>query len=216
MRKTLTILLLTLSTFSYSREKLIEFKSIDKFNISNWNKTKSELDEFENETERQRNSFNRNNRKNNTLLKASYSLGVHGTEIGVSYSSYINNNKSKWIIPWVVSVSILEIDQNYFNQSGYEKAKLSYWMPGISAYRKIKGDFYANLTMTLPIGTETLTYYGAETMNFVFGVNPSQGICYIPESKFGITFGISIYEKLLTSEVYKNDLGIRAEIGIKF
>jgi hypothetical protein len=46
--------------------------------------------------------------------------------------------------------------------------------------------------------------------------HPSQGIYFIPKSKIGITLGLGVYEKLLNSKVYNNDIGVKLEIGIKF
>ena len=50
----------------------------------------------------------------------------------------------------------------------------------------------------------------------LLGVAISKELIFIPESSFGITFDVGIFERLLSSDVYKNDIGIQLEIGVKF
>ena len=89
-------------------------------------------------------------------------------------------------------------------------------MPGICALRKLNDYCWFNLALQIPVGSEVLIdFYGKKTDNIFFGIEPSQGLYFIPKS-FGITFGIGLYEKFLTSEVYKSDFGFKAELGVKF
>ncbi|MBO8132213.1 MAG: hypothetical protein H0Z29_12030 [Candidatus Marinimicrobia bacterium] len=72
------------------------------------------------------------------------------------------------------------------------------------------------MTLLILIGNETLIdFNGNKAKNYLIELAPIQGIYYIPRLNSGITFGIGIYDRLLTSEVYKNDFGIKAEIGVK-
>lgn len=91
-------------------------------------------------------------------------------------------------------------------------------MAGLSPLRKLNDYFYANLGFQLLFGSEELIdgTSGGKSTNTVFGIAPHQGLVFIPKANFGITFGLGIYEKLLTSQVYQNDLGIKLEIGVKF
>jgi hypothetical protein len=45
---------------------------------------------------------------------------------------------------------------------------------------------------------------------------PSQGIHFISKANAGITFGIGIYERVLSAETYSRDIGIKADFGLKF
>ncbi|RKY47374.1 MAG: hypothetical protein DRP88_04610 [Candidatus Neomarinimicrobiota bacterium] len=197
---------------------------INSFNNSNWKSKKPEFEEMESviadKTDVTDTSFSGKKQKTiqwNSLLTFNKTFGINATGWGLSYYRYTKTGMSNWIIPWVVSIENFTINTDYFSQFEYQEAKLNYWMPGISAFKKLNDNFYANLTFLIPIGNETLTdFNGKETENFLIGLAPTQGIYFIPKSNSGITFGIGIYECLLTSEVYKSDFGFKAEIGIKF
>jgi len=90
-------------------------------------------------------------------------------------------------------------------------------MVGICPFRRLNDYLFLNLGLQLIIGEEELTGFGGnQSTNTIFGIAPSQGIYFIPKSKVGITLGIGLYEKLLTSKIYQNDYGIKFEVGIKF
>lgn len=155
----------------------------------------------------------------NSLLTFNKTWGVNADGWGLTYYGYTINKKSDWIIPWVISLERYTIDPEYFSQWGYQEAQFSYYMPGLSAFKKLNknGNLYSNFTFMIPLGSEKLTdFRGEESTHFIIGLAPTQGLYFIPKSKFGITFGLGIYERLLTSKVYKSDIGIKAEMGIKF
>lgn len=153
----------------------------------------------------------------NHMITVNMTLGQNANGGGLSYYRFYRNENSEWIFPWGISIDAFKIKDDYFSHSGYQKAELNYWTPGICALKNVYGNFYLNLTFQVPIGTETLTAYsGHESTDFIIGVAPSQGIYFVPKSNIGITFGIAMYERYLTSEVYKSDLGFKAEVGIKF
>jgi len=151
------------------------------------------------------------------LITFSPKYGIHATGWSAQYYGYLLKSNAGWIIPCVFSFESFNIDPDYFDQSGYQAGKLNYWMAGICPFKKLNDYFYANLGLQLLMGNEQLVdFNNYESTNFVFGIVPTQGIYFIPQSSFGITFGLGLYEKLLTSEIYKNDVGIKFEIGIKF
>lgn len=153
----------------------------------------------------------------NSLLTFNRTFGINANGWGLTYYGYAFDETSDWIIPMVIAIEGFTIDTDYFRQFKYQKASLNYWMPGISAFKELGGNIYANLTLLIPVGNETLTdFYGNETDGFLIGLAPAQGIYYIPKSNFGITLGIGMYQRLLTSKVYKSDFGFKAEIGLKF
>ena len=87
-------------------------------------------------------------------------------------------------------------------------------MIGIGPLRKLNDYFYLNLGFQFLIGMESLG--DNTTANPVYGIAPFQGLMFIPKSKIGICVGVGLYEKLLTSEFYQNDIGVKLEVGLKF
>ena len=151
------------------------------------------------------------------LITYSQKYGLHADGWSVNYYGYNLRNTSKWTIPILFGFEGFAIHTDYFSQFDYQSVNMSYFLAGISPFYKLHDYFFLNLGVNLILGEEELSdFYGNESSNTLFGFSPSQGIYFIPKSKVGITFGLSIYEKLLNSKVYKNDLGIKLEIGIKF
>jgi hypothetical protein len=152
-----------------------------------------------------------------SLITYSQRLGMHANGWSVQYYGYNLRNTSKWSIPIVFGIEGFKISTDYFSQFYYQSVNMSYFMAGISPFYKLNDNFFLNLGVSLIFGQEELVdFYGAKSSNTFFGFSPSQGIYFIPKSKVGLTLGISVYEKLLSSKVYKNDLGLKLEIGIKF
>lgn len=151
------------------------------------------------------------------LITYSQRYGLHAKGWAVQYYGYNLKNTSKWSIPIIFGIEGFEIYTDYFSQFDYHSVKMSYFLAGISPFYKLNDKFFLNLGLNIVFGEEKLKdFYGTESSNTFFGFSPSQGIYFIPKSKFGLTVGISVYEKLLSSEVYKNDLGLKLELGIKF
>jgi hypothetical protein len=151
------------------------------------------------------------------LITYSKRFGIHANGWAIQYYGYNLKSTAKWLIPIVFGIESFEIDSDYFSQFGYQSVNMSYYTAGVSPFYKIDDNFFLNLGINIIYGQEQLlNYNGNESFNTFFGLSPSQGIYYIPQSKFGIIVGLSIYEKLLSSQAYKNDLGVKLEIGIKF
>jgi hypothetical protein len=66
------------------------------------------------------------------------------------------------------------------------------------------------LTRNNPNGTTTIS------SGFSFGGEASQSFYFISRGKIGFFLGAGIYERFLTSKVYKTDIGLKIEGGIKF
>jgi hypothetical protein len=151
-----------------------------------------------------------------SLLTYGKSVGVKAEGWGLTYQGFISSDESKWIIPWSLGMERFEINQDYF-PSGYQKIKINYFMPGISVFRKIGGSWYTSTGMVFPVGAESGTdYSGDPVQHMIIGIFPAQGVLCIPKSKLGICIGFSFYARFLNSVVYKSDLGVKGEIGIKF
>jgi len=151
------------------------------------------------------------------LITYSKKYGVHAIGWAIQYYGYIFQNDSKWIIPCYFGLEDFDFNSEYISQFDYQSVNMSYYLVGISPFRKLNDHIFLNLGLQLILGAEDLIdYYGSQSTHSIFGIAPSQGIYLIPKSNFGITIGLGIYEKILNSNVYKNDLGIKIEIGVKF
>ncbi|SHF99104.1 hypothetical protein SAMN05444274_11722 [Mariniphaga anaerophila] len=151
------------------------------------------------------------------MITYSQRLGVNATGWSVQYYGYHFRSSLRWYIPIVFGIESMTIDQEYFDRSGYQYLNMNYFNAGISPFYKLNDVFYLNLGAQIIFGEEELQdYRGQESDRSFFGIAPSQGIYFIPKSKFGVTVGISAYEKLMTSKVYKSDIGLKFELGIKF
>lgn len=59
--------------------------------------------------------------------------------------------------------------------------------------------------------------YSSERFDrILIGMTTSQGLLFIPKSKYGVVFGASVFEKVFTSKIYSFDLGIQFSVGVKF
>lgn len=151
------------------------------------------------------------------LITYSQHFGLHAKGWSAKYYGYNLKNTSNWAIPIVFSIEMFYIYAASLSDFNYNSVSMSYFMFGISPFYKLNDYIFLNLSGQFLFGSETLgSYYEDEKTNSIFGFLPSQGIYFVPKSKVGITVGLGIYEKFLTSEVYKNDIGLRLEVGIKF
>ena len=155
--------------------------------------------------------------KRNYLISYNKLLSLNSEGWAIKLSSYINSQNNKWLFPFSIAAEHFTLNQDYFNKSNYSKAEINYLSPGFNAMKKINEKLYLNLSFLFPVGNEKLIdRNGNNIENLIVGINPSQGLIYIPDSKFGITFGISFVEKVLSSAVYHSDFGLNLEIGLKF
>jgi len=152
------------------------------------------------------------------MITYSQRFGLHAKGWSVQYYGYALKDNKKWVIPCGFGLESFKISTEYFSQFDYQSANINYCLAGISPFRKLFQDkIWLNLGLQLIIGTENLIdFYDNKSSNMIYGINPSQGIFFISESKIGITCGFGFYEKLMNSEVFKNDLGFKIELGIKF
>ena len=151
------------------------------------------------------------------LITYSQKYGIHANGWEIQGYGYFLKNDSKWILPITYGIEDFKINPDYFSQSGYQSARMNYYMVGISPLRKLNDYLYVNIGLQFLLGSESLVdYYGNGSTNEIFGIAPSQGFMFIPKSKIGICIGVGVQEKLLTSAFYQNDIGLKLEIGLKF
>lgn len=90
-------------------------------------------------------------------------------------------------------------------------------MPGLSVIKRLGNNFYANFTFLIPLGNEELIDFNDKASNnFLLGLAGSQTLLFIPKFKYGLTFGLGVYQRWMTSKVYQNDYGLHLNLGLKF
>lgn len=151
------------------------------------------------------------------LITYSQRYGLHANGWAVQYYGYNLTNTSKWAVPIIFGVETFELNSGYFSQFAYQSVDMGYFLVGMSPFYQLYDKFFLNIGMNIILGQEVLTsYFETESTNTLFGMASSQGLYFIPKSKVGLTLGIGIYEKLLSSEIYDKDVGVKLELGIKF
>ena len=151
------------------------------------------------------------------LVTYSQRYGLHADGWSIQYYGYNINNTSRWSIPITLSVEGFKIHPDYFYKSDYYSVNMNYLLAGISPFYKLTNTIFLNFDLNVAFGEEKLKdTYGTENSHILLGLSPAQGIYFIPKSKVGLTLGLSVYEKSFSSKVYKNDLGIKFVMGIKF
>ncbi len=122
-----------------------------------------------------------------------------------------------WFMPKQVMIERYRLEERNLIEKRLVEARLQYLTLGISPFRKLSDRLYLKLSFLLLLGREDLTdQWGTEAINLLMGLAPAQGLYFIPENDYGLVFGLSLFEKLTTSEVYPWDIGAQLEVGFKF
>jgi hypothetical protein len=88
---------------------------------------------------------------------------------------------------------------------------------GRNGFKHFKNNIYLNGMVSVGLGNEKLVEYSNEKKNqFLVGLETSQGLLFIPRSKFGLVLGLSVFEKFFTSKIYSFDLGVQLTAGMTF
>ena len=153
--------------------------------------------------------------KHLVLVGKTFGINANGTKL--NYYKNTNYLWNDWLIPWGFGIHSFTINQSHFEKSGYKDANLNTFSIGSSGFKSLERNLYLNLVIQATLGNEKLKDF-SNVINdrFVFGISPSQGIVYIPKSKFGVVLGLSVYEKILSSKVYSFDAGVQFSLGITF
>jgi hypothetical protein len=151
------------------------------------------------------------------LLLVGYLAGSNATGWKFSYYRSSKPSHKSWFFPWRLGGEVLQIDNQHFAQSDFLEARLRYGMFGICPFREISSKVYLNLDFLLLVGAESLTdRINRQSTNLLLGIAPKQSLYFIPNSQYGLVVGFGLYQRLLTSEVYKSDFGFQVEAGFKF
>lgn len=162
-------------------------------------------------------NLNQQNIRPLNMLLFGYAAGSNATGWTLSYYRSPKSSHAGWFLPAQIAGERLQIDDRYFAQSDFLEAQLNYGMLGIGPFREISDRVYVNLNFMLLVGAESLTdRIGQQSTRLLLGLATKQSLYFIPDTEFGLIIGFGLYQRLLNSEVYKNDFGFRVEAGFKF
>jgi hypothetical protein len=198
------------------------------FNNSNWQQVPGEYVSFESISSKRSeiigNTLNPEDVKWVNLLMANAAFGTNAEGWGGAYMGFSTKQKNGWLIPITVALDRITIDPSLFVRAGYnEKVNLlyTYGKVGTGVIRKLGEDFHFLFGLNAIGGPEELTRNnedGTTTISsgFAFGGEASQSFYFISRGKVGFFLGAGVYERVLTSKIYKTDIGLKIEAGIKF
>ncbi len=122
-----------------------------------------------------------------------------------------------WFIPYQFRFERFRIEEADFLAIEYIEARLNYGFVGVSPFRRIIGNLYLGLSFKLIVGGESLTdTFDRDSFNLLLGVASSQGLYWIPRKDYGLVLSVGLYERLLSSQVYRRDIGLQLSAGLKF
>lgn len=152
-------------------------------------------------------AFVRETNKWLSMITFSRIYGITSNGWSVQYQGYNIIGSTRWSIPIVFGVESFMVYPDYMSTN----STLTYMKAGISPIYRITDRIHLNLGCNILYGNT-----GDDGEDIFFGFNPSEGIYYVPKSKFGIVVGLGLYQKLLSTTLYTGDVGVKLEIGIKF
>jgi hypothetical protein len=198
------------------------------FNNSNWQQAPEAYVSQESIVSRRTdiigNSLNPEETQWISLIMANSAFGTNAEGWGGSYLGFSTKQKNGWLIPISLAVDRIAVDPSLFIRANYyDKAQLrfTYGKVGGGLIRKLGEDFHFLFGVSAIGGPEELTRNnldGTTTISsgFSFGGEASQSFYFISRGKVGFFLGAGVYERFLTSKVYKTDIGLKIEAGIKF
>jgi hypothetical protein len=159
-----------------------------------------------------------------SLLMANAAFGTNAEGWGGSYMGFSTRQRRGWMIPVHVAIDRITVDPSLFNRAGYDEKnniRFSYFKLGSGGIKKLGEDFNFVFGINAVGGSEELLRINNDettttSTSIVFGGEASQSFYFISRSRFGFFLGAGIYERILSSDVYKNDIGLRIEAGFKF
>lgn len=153
-----------------------------------------------------------------SLITYSRYLGTAANGFSIQYTGFNLKNTSKWSIPVIIGYNFITIKFQPELHTDLQLYEYGIGSIGIQPFYRINDYTFLSLGLNMLIGEEAYSSqfnYEIKEQSF-FGLDLSQGIAIIPNTTFNATFGISIYERIISSRVYPFDLGIKVDLGIKF
>lgn len=198
------------------------------FNNSTWQNVEPEYQPAESviskQTEILGNTLNPEEYKWINLLMANAAFGTNAEGWGGSFMGFSTRQRRGWMIPVHIAADRITIDPSLFVRAGYDEKfnlRFTYFKIGSGGIKKLGEDFHFIFGINAIGGIEELNKNNEDQTNtissaLVFGGEASQSFYFISRGKLGFFLGAGIYERLLSSPVYRNDIGLKIEAGIKF
>lgn len=150
-----------------------------------------------------------------SLLTVAPRFGFKGMGFSVQFYGYKYHPSRRWSIPlhWSYGKSGTTVESyRPFPDNAY----LQYVGLGISPLYRLNDYFYLNLGLSGHFGQEELqSAYQAYERKTLYGISASQGVYFISRSRFGLTIGVGIYEKIMGWDEHQSDQGVKVEVGVK-
>jgi hypothetical protein len=152
-----------------------------------------------------------------SMISFSYKSGVNSDGYGLSYYRFPKHNYKGWYFPFSFSVENISVKAGNISQLNFQTSPLNFFLPGIAACKNFSDNVWFNFGLQIPISSEQLQdVYGKPVTHPIIGLAPLQQVYIVPRSTYGIFFAIGIYERITNAYSFKDDVGVRAEIGLKF
>ncbi|MEX1189620.1 MAG: hypothetical protein WED33_10205 [Bacteroidia bacterium] len=160
-----------------------------------------------------------------SLLMANAAFGTNAEGWGGSYMGFSTKQRRGWMIPFHVAADRITIDPSLFVRAGYDdkfNLRFTYFKLGSGGIKRLGEDFHFVFGINAIGGREELLTIDqinnttTISSGLVFGGEASQSFYFISRSKLGFFLGAGLYERLLSSPVYRNDIGLKIEAGLKF
>ena len=130
---------------------------------------------------------------------------------------FLNQVGSDWKVPFMLGLERFTLKASYVSQNEWQPLDIRYRLPGLAVFRRIKGPFFGGMVFTVPLGSERAVNVltGQQIDRDFAGVIPALGLYHLPENK-GVVLGLRLNRLYLNTLSYRNDLGLRFELGLKF
>lgn len=160
-----------------------------------------------------------------SLVMTNAAFGSNAEGWGGSYMGFSTKPRRGWFIPVVVGLDRITVDPSLFVRAGFdEKAniKFNYGKVGSGVIRRLGEEFHFLFGLNVMGGPEELTRINLNdntstiSTSFIVGGEASQSFYFISRGRVGFFLGAGLYERYFSSQVYKADIGLRIEAGVKF
>lgn len=156
----------------------------------------------------------------NNMITYRQSMGFVESGYNISYYGYFTSRKT-WTYPISLRLSSSKNYNDTFLKDGYKDWSQHLTYLGLTGFRNIGGDFYFSLGGHIPLGWERYRYdYETDSdrrrFHLMTGLSFEERLFYMSPKRVGLVLGLGTYQRLMTSKLYKMDLGLTFEVGIKF
>lgn len=148
-----------------------------------------------------------------TLIRGEYLGSLKGYGWGAGVDLYSWEKSGKWLLPLTINLE----HYNLVDQDNYTDLKATLLILGFRFSNQVRKNIFFNLHGKFPAGQESYRTSAKEVKVFAFGLGASESLSFISGGKNGILISAGVFQQvLLTTDVYKFDLGYSLGVGLKF